>query len=336
MKQVVTNAESNSTTVLVTSSLSNRGSLYHRYKRVIFPFVIVVILLMIGQILTPGFASGSHILMLLKTSAFLGMIALAQTVVILAGGEGLDLSVGALASVGAVMSSVLIQTTNSFIAFLLVALVGFLLGLVNGIGVSYFKVAPLIMTLAMASVINGLIIIYSNGFAIKGGASEWLKTVSGQSTFGVPNILLIWVAMILVSLFILFRTKTGFKLYGVGANEMTAELTGVHTQRIRAMTYGVSGIISAVSGVFLLGYIGNAFLDVGSTYVMPSIAAVVIGGVSLAGGSGNYLGVVGGTAVLTTLTGLLVNLKMGEAGKQIIFGLLLFILLTIYSRKEKT
>lgn len=159
--------------------------------------------------------------------------------------------------------------------------------------------------------------------AISGGVSDWLKNLSGQSSLGIPNIPFLWALVIFISLMVLTKTKTGLRLYGVGANETNAELNGVKTKRTRALAYGVSGAIAAMSGVFLLGYIGNAFLDIGSAYVMPSIAAVVIGGVSLAGGSGSYLGVVWGALVLTTLSGILVNLKMGEGGKQIVFGVLL-------------
>jgi Ribose/xylose/arabinose/galactoside ABC-type transport systems, permease components len=315
----------------------NFRQFYLKNIKIIIAFVIVVFLFFIGQILSPGFAGASHILMIIKTSAFLGILALAQCIVIIAGAEGIDLSVGAIASVGAVMASNIINgiDANICLALFIVTISGFILGFINGLGISYFKVPPLIMTLAMASVINGMIIIYSDGFAIKGSASELLKNVSGNASLGIPNIVLVWIIIIAISLVVLLRTKSGVSLYGVGANDMTAELSGVRTKKTRALAYAISGAISAIAGMFLLGYIGNAFMDIGSVYVLPSVAAVVIGGVSLAGGSGSYLGVVAGSIVLTTLTGILVTLKMGEAGKQVVFGLVLLILLALYGRQTK-
>ena len=311
---------------------------YSVYSKTIVPFLIAVMLIVGGEIVSPGFAGSNHILQLIKTASFLGVLALAQSIVILAGGEGIDLSVGAIATIGAVMAAVILngQDSRLFMTVPLVLAAGFLLGMVNGIGIAIFIVPPLIMTLGMASVINGLVIIYSQGFIFKGSASELLMAIGGgQSIPGFPNMIIVWGVMILISLFVLSRTKSGITLYGVGANEITAELSGIRAMRVRALAYGISGVISALAGMFLLGYIGLPYIDIGSDYVLPSVAAAVIGGISLAGGSGSYLGVVGGSVLLTTLTALLVTLRMGEGGKQVVFGLVLIILLALYGRRSR-
>lgn len=312
--------------------------MYAYYRGALVPFLIAIILIIAGEFVSSGFASPNHVLILLKTASLLGVLVLAQSIVIIAGGEGIDLSVGAIASICAVMSAVVMQGEDAklLIAVPLVIAVGFFLGLINGVGIAAFSVPPLIMTLGMSSVINGLVIIYSKGFIIRGSASKLLQTIgSGQSLMGIPNMLFVWLVIIVIALFVLGRTKSGITLYGVGANELTAELNGVHAKRVRALAYAFSGAISALAGVFLLGYNGLPFMEMGSPYVLPSVAAAVIGGISLAGGAGNYLGAVGGSILLTTLTALLVTMRMGEGGKQVVFGLVLIILLAIYGRRTE-
>jgi ribose transport system permease protein len=309
------------------------------YSLVLIPYVGAVILVIVGEFMVPGFAEINHVLNLLKVSALLGVIVLAQSMVIIAGGEGIDLSVGAIASISAIMSAVIIngKDLNLLLALPAVLLAGFLLGSINGIGIAYFGIPPLVMTLGMSSVIDGLVLIYSGGFIIRGNASKLLITLAGgQSIPNVPNMLLVWIVIILISLFVFNRTKSGVTLYGVGANEMTAELNGVRSKRVRALAYAIGGSIAALGGMFLLGYnAGLPFMGMGAPYVLPSVAASVIGGISLAGGSGSYLGAAGGSILLTTLNALLVTWK-GEGGRQIGFGMVLIVLLAIYGQRSKS
>jgi ribose transport system permease protein len=126
------------------------------------------------------------------------------------------------------------------------------------------------------------------------------------------------------------RTKWGMKLFGAGTNETAAHLAGVNVKRVRFVAFVISGVFASLIGLLLLGNMGIAFKDMGSNYVMPSIAAVVVGGVSLTGGDGNYIGVILGAIFLQTLTNLLVALGWGDAGKWLGFGIVLFILLIVY------
>ncbi|HET6414188.1 MAG TPA: ABC transporter permease [Anaeromyxobacter sp.] len=299
-------------------------------------FGVVVLLIAVGGAVSSGFASSGHVLMLVKTGAFLGFLSLAQLIVIVSGNGGIDLSVGAVASVGAVVGAALLrgQDANAATAFAVVAALGLAVGLANGLMVSFLGLPPLIVTLAMASVVNGSIYIYSKGLAVSATSSPLLKSLSNGTTLGIPNAILVWIAVSAACGVVLKYTRTGVKLYGVGANELAATLKGVKVPRFRFWVYGASGLISAVSGLLLLGYIGTAFLDIGSRYVLPSVAAVTIGGVSIQGGAGGYLQVVAGTLVLTVLSALLVSLQTGEAGRQIVLGLVLLLLLAIYGRER--
>ena len=306
-------------------------------RKFVLPFIIFLILIFMGELASSGFSKIGHVLMLIKVAAFLGMLGLAQMIVIVSGNGGIDLSVGAVSSIGAVIGASILggNDSNIILCFFLIALMGLMIGLVNGLMISYFEIPPLVMTLAMSSVVSGTIIIFGRGILLPGSASPLLKTLSNGTTFGVPNIIFLWLGVTLASLFIFHYTKTGMKLYGVGANENAAILKGADVKLFRFWVYGVSGAISAVTGLFLLGYIGTPFLDIGHRYVLPSVAAVTIGGISIRGGVGNYLGVVGGALVLSVLAAILVSLEMGEAGRQVVFGIVLLILLTIYSREKK-
>jgi ribose transport system permease protein len=306
-------------------------------NKILVALVIAVALFIFGQIISPGFADFSHVMNILSLSTFLGIIALGQTIVILSGGEGIDLSVGAIVSLSAVVASQVMNSLNANmpLAILIVLAAGFLIGIVNGAGVSYLKIPPLIMTLAMASVVQGIALIYTDGQP-KGKAAPALITLGSERSLGIPNILFVWIAVILVALYFLRKTSWGLRLYGTGENTLTAALSGVKTCKIRMLAYGASGCISAFGGLLLLGYTATSYLDIGSAYIMPSVAAVVIGGVSLAGGNGSYLGTSLGAVVLTTLSSILIALKMGEAGRQVVYGLVLLLLLVIYARQKKS
>lgn len=305
-------------------------------NKVIVALLIAVGLFVFGQLIAPGFADFSNVMNILSLSAFLGIIALGQTLVILSGAEGIDLSVGAVISLSAVMASQMMNGQNgSFIpAVLAVLAAGFIIGLANGAGVSFLKIPPLIMTLAMSSVIQGAALIYTDGQP-KGKGAPFLISLGSQRSMGIPNILFIWAAVIILTILVLRRTSWGFRLYAAGENDLTARLSGIKTRTVRTLAYGASGCISALGGLFILGYTATSYLDIGSAYIMPSIAAVVIGGVSLAGGNGSYMGTAVGAIVLTTLGSILVTLKMGEAGRQVVYGLVLLLLLIIYARQRK-
>ena len=304
-------------------------------SKVAVAYLLIVLLFLAGQAASPGFSSFSNIMNVLNISALLGFIALAQTVVVLSGDEGIDLSVGAMASLSAVMSSQMINGADGQLAFAAAAViaVGFAIGCVSGAGIAYFQIPPLVMTLAMASVIQGIALVYTNGQP-KGMASPALKQLGTAQTLGIPNLVLLWIVVAAAAALLLSRTKWGQLLYGLGANRLTTELSGVRTRVVRTLVYGVSGAVASLGGLLLLSYTGTSYLDIGSAYMLPTIIAVVIGGVSLAGGQGTYNGTAAGVILLTTLSSILVTLHIGEGGRQIVFGSVLLLLLIVYARQK--
>jgi ribose transport system permease protein len=297
--------------------------------------VAIFLLFILGEVILPGFLSFSHIMDILRMSVFLGIVALGQTLVVIAGNEGIDLSVGSVLSLGVVIAAYILQGQNRSIpiALVVVLLIGFVIGMVSGAGISYIGIPPLIMTLAMASVIEGVSLIVTKGFPT-GAAPPLLETIGNGRIFGIPYLIILWGMIILSISIVLTRTKWGNILYGVGSNSFTAELSGINVKRFRMYIYGIGGAISAFGGLLLLSYTGTPYLNLGAPYLMASIAAVAIGGISLAGGSGNYLGAVAGCIVLTTLNSILVALQTTEAIRRIVYGALLLLLIVAYTKRK--
>jgi ribose transport system permease protein len=305
-------------------------------NKIVIAFLAVIFLFVFGEIIFPGFMSFSHIMSVLRLSVFLGIASLGQTLVIISGKEGIDLSVGSVISIGVVISGYFLRGENKNIPLTLIIIlaVGFFIGLISGAGISFLKVPPLIMTLAMASVVGGLSLIVTKGFPI-GKAPPLLEILGSGKIFNIPYIIIFWMVLAVIVLIILKRTKWGTMLYGIGTNNLAAELSGINTKRARMWVYAIAGSISCFAGFLILGYTGTPYLNLGAPYIMPSVAAATIGGVSLAGGEGNYFGTVAGCIVLTTLTSILVALQAGESIRQIVYGLVIIILIVAYARPSR-
>lgn len=296
----------------------------------------IIALFVLGEIISPGFLSFSHLMSVLRLSVFLGIVALGQSLVVMAGGEGIDLSVGSVLSLGVCISSSLLlgKDANIPAALLATLAAGFVIGMINGAGISYVGIPPLIMTLAMASVVEGLSLIYTGGYP-RGSAPPLLEALGNGRMLEIPNILIFWGVVIIVATIILLRQRWGAVLFGVGANSIAAELSGINVKRFRMFVYGICGAVSGLAGFFLLGYTGTPYLNLGAPYLMTSIAAVAIGGISLAGGSGSYVGAAIGCILLTTLSSILVALRTTESVRQIVYGSLIFIIVVTYTRRRR-
>jgi ribose transport system permease protein len=294
--------------------------------------VLIIFLFVLGEIVVETFFSFAQILLTIKLASFIALFGLCQMVVIASGGSGLDLSVGYNATMTAVFTAAIMdgQNANLWLAVIVALGLGFAVGLVNGVLTAYFKLPPLVVTLAMANILQGVINVYTAGKNITGRPSPVLQIIAAKSSGMFPNILFILLIIAPIVMIIMYKTKWGLKLFGSGSNETAAYLSGVNVRMVRCTAFIISGVLASLLGLLLIGNMGIAFKDMGSNYVMPSIAAAVVGGVSLTGGDGNYLGVILGAIFLQTLTNLLVALGWGDAGKWTGFGIVLFVLLIIY------
>lgn len=296
-----------------------------------------VALIVVGELVSPGFGSYGQVVAMLRVAAFLGLIAVGQTIVILSGGAGIDLSVGKVATLAAIIASRVMQGDDAQTAsgMLLALAVCAMIGLANGLGVVYLKITPFVMTLGMMGVVHGLILAYTGGVADGRAAPALVTLVNGRVLANIPGVVLIWVVITVLVTLLLRRTKPGWDLYAVGANRVSAELSGIRVNRTVVGAYVASAFFAGLGGIFMVGYTQTVFLNLADDLTLPSIAAVIIGGTLLSGGVGGYVGSAIGAVVLTVLTNLLTTLRMGEASRTVINGVVLIILLAFYGRGRR-
>jgi len=300
-------------------------------------FIISILLLIIGQIVSPGFATLEQIINLLIVASFLGIVAGGQTLVIMSGNSGIDLSVGNVVTMGAIIGGALIkeQNENVLLGLIVVLAITFIVGLLNGIGSTYFNIPPLIMTLSMGIIVQAISKFITGGVPV-GGAAPVLRNMVIGRFLGIPGILYIWLAFSILIIIVLRNSTYGLYLLSVGANDKAAYLSGVPVKLIRILTYGFGSMIAGASGFFYLGYLGSVYnITLGDKYTLPSIIAVVIGGTSLAGGSGGYIGTIAGAIVLQILESILITINIEQFGRNIIFGLVLLGLMFSYARGKR-
>jgi ribose transport system permease protein len=298
---------------------------------------IIVVLLLLGSMINHQFVASMNVANILTMSALLGFIAIGQTLVVLSGDNGLDLSVGGVMSLGAILATTYMsgQNKNFLPAMLIVLVSGAIFGFLNSIGIVYAKVPAMVMTLAMANVLTSIQQIFTGGYP-KGAPSPIASAITTTRLIPfLPGIVVLWIVMIGIVHLVLTRSSYGKQLYAMGANKNAALLTGVKIRKIKIITYTLCGMMSAFTGFWLCAYNGVVYVNAGSSYIMPSVAVVVIGGTSLAGGKGSYSGTVAGAVILTIINSLLVMVNTDEAGRFILNGFLLIILLAIYTRQPK-
>ena len=304
---------------------------------VLMAFGCIIVLLVVGAAFEPRFLSPEYLLQLLKVGAVLGVIATGMMFVILIG--QIDLSVPYAITMGGTFAaySAGYGVGGEILAIPVGVLSGVVLGLVNGFIVAYLRVPSMIITLAVNSVAQGILIAISGGFAPQDTASPAMRYLAtGTQIPYVPNAVVVWAITGSIALFILGRTTFGRAMYGIGNKESAAYLSGVPTQRVIMGAFALCGGLAAFGGTLLTGYTGMAAPAMGDTYLLPAIAAVVLGGTSILGGRGNYLGTVAGTILITLLTSILTVMQISDFARQIIFGVVIVGMLLLYGRAPKT
>jgi ribose transport system permease protein len=303
-------------------------------KPLVIALLLIVALLLLGEALSPGFASAQQILRLLIVAALLGIVAAGQNLVILGGREGIDLSVGGVVSLSAIIAGNLMNGMDSGIALAVLGCVatGALFGLFNGLGVTLLRIPPLVMTLGMLGVLQGLLVVIRQGIPSGRAAPALSNFVSQPFLFGLPGIIWLWIVIGVVMAWLLGRTVFGHRIYAIGSNEQAAFMAGVPVKLVRIALFVLSGVFAAIAGICLLGYSGSSFANVGEQYMLPSIIAVVFGGTPLSGGKGGYTGTMAGAVLLVILQSILTTVNIDESGRQMVFGATLLVLMLFYGR----
>ncbi|WP_442579722.1 ABC transporter permease [Mesorhizobium sp. ASY16-5R] len=296
-------------------------------------FACIVLLLVFGSFYSTSFLSPEYLLQQLKVASFLGVIATGMMIVILLG--QIDLSVPWSVAVGGMMACAAAAFGPMGVALAIPfgILCGALIGVVNGIGVAYLRIPSMIITLATNAVAQGLMVVYTGGFSPQDSATAAMREIAtGELIPSVPNAVIIWAVIGAGAVFLLTRTTFGRSVYAIGNRERAAYLSGVDTRRIVLIAFAISGALSAFGGVLLAGYASKAAQSMGDTYLLPSIAAVVLGGTSILGGRGSYLGTIAGVILITLLQSILSVMQMPEAGRQVIYGVVIVGMLLLYGR----
>jgi ribose transport system permease protein len=298
-------------------------------------FACILVLLLLGSLYSTSFLSPDYLLQQLKVASFLGVIATGMMIVILLG--QIDLSVPWVVAVGGMMSAAATAhgAVGEALAIPFGILCGVALGLVSGIGVAYLRIPSMIVTLAVNAVAQGLMVVHTGGFSPQDSASAAMRFLAtGRTLFGIPNALVVWAVIGCAAVFLLTRTTFGRAVYAIGNSERAAYLSGAATQRIVMLAFAISGGLSAFGGVLLAGYASKAAQAMGDAYLLPSIAAVVLGGTSILGGRGTYLGTVAGVILITLLQSILSVMQMEEAGRQVVYGVVIVAMLLLYGRER--
>ena len=305
-------------------------------RRIVYAWSAAILLFAVGNVVRPGFASFGSVQAVLVVASFVGMVAAGQTFVILIG--GIDLSVPWILNGAAILmvTSSLGQNNRAAFAIALTLGMGALVGFCNGIGIALFGVPAVVMTLAMNGIMEGLTLGLSGGMTCEACASYApplvQAAVHGQF-LGIPAALYLWVAVAAIVSVVLSLTTFGRGTYAIGNNARASYLAGVRVTATVVVLYMLSGAFSALAGIMLVGFGGQAALGMGDPYLFQSIAAVVIGGVYILGGRGHYIGTVAGSISLVALVSVLMAMNMPEYGRSIIYGVIILALLLLYGRE---
>jgi ribose transport system permease protein len=302
--------------------------------RPIVPLIgLLALLILVIQLAEPGIVSANWAAVILRTAIPLAILAGCQTLTMLTG--GIDLSVGAVASMVGFVTATLINSPGGVVEGIAVSLsVAALAGLVTGIGVGVFRVHPLIVTLGMSFIVLGLANVWQLQSVQTGaGVPEILRTIGSGTVLGIlPNSLVVFVPVMAFILVTLHRTGYGRLLYAVGDNPIASRLSGARSWQVLIVLYVLSALLAGVAGLVLMGLSNTASVTLAESAVLPSVAAAVIGGTSILGGRGGYGGTIVGALILTVLSALLTVLGLPEPTRQIVFGSIIVVVAAAYTR----
>lgn len=302
-------------------------------ERPIIPLLgLLAILVVISEVFRPGPVSLNWAGVMIRAAVPLAILAGCQTMTMLT--AGIDLSVGAVASMSGFLVATLVGDTGLVVAILIALAVSALVGLVNGIGSGVFRVHPLIMTLGMSLVVLGLANVWQLVRVQTGSGvpAEFRQLGANMISGFIPLSLLLFVPLALLIMFILNRTGFGRLLYAIGDNEVASRLSGAKSWQVLTLLYVISAVLAGIAGFLFSGLTNVASVTLANSALLPSVAAAVIGGTSILGGRGNYSGTMVGALILTVISSILSSLGYPEAVRQILFGSMIVFVAAAYTR----
>lgn len=315
-----TDASSTDVEVKAATQLQRRSRLLRTIQTQAIAGVLVV-LIIIFSLTSPYFLTLENFLAMGGTFAILGIMAITQKFLVVS--KGIDISIGSVAAVSGVLLGFFYGNgVDIWIASFLALLAGVVIGLINGLIIVRLDLDPLVVTLGAYSVFQGLAFVISDTktLIITDDAFAFL---GGGSIIGVPFTLVLFVVVLLVAVFIEKRTTVGRAIYAIGGNREAARLSGIRVSKIRITLYALSGMSAAVAGILLASQLSTSSPNVGSTYLLSVVTAVVLGGASLDGGRGSMFGTLLAVAILGVLQNGFALLAFSSFAQQIVLGSLL-------------
>jgi ribose transport system permease protein len=282
----------------------------------------------------PGFLTQYNLSVVARQASFVGLVALGQTLVLLAG--GIDLSVGTNAALSAIIGSLLLTQTgiHPYAVVPITAAFGLALGLVNGFFVARLNLNPFIVTLASGEVFAGLTLVITKGYPIR-PLGETFRVFGQGELLHVPVPVLFFLATDLVLTWVLVRTRFGRNIYAVGGNRDAATLVGVRVWRVEMAVFGLAGLFAALAGILYASRMDAGQPSVGQGWLMGAITAAIIGGTSLRGGEGTVIGTTLGALLMAVLANGIVLLDVSGYWERVIIGavVLVAVLVDLFRRR---
>jgi ribose transport system permease protein len=315
------------------ASLHPAGLVKALFMRVgVLPFFLVAALI-VFSLASPQFLTAQNIVNVARQSVYLVLVSLGQMIVLLTG--GFDLAVGTTIALTSVLSAIIMTSVMPAMPDLVSAIiavgcvgamaVALLIGLINGTGVAVFGVSPFIMTLGVQSVGAGAALFLTGGVPVTGFPRAFGDTFGFGRAMGVPvPVAIAILAIVLVAVF-LYGTRFGRHLYAVGGNAKAAKLSGINTTRTLLIAYGASALLASVAGLLLTARVESGEANLGGTIALESIAACVIGGVSLRGGIGRVESVVLGAFFIVLVQNGMNLMQIGSYMQMVLLGILLIL-----------
>ena len=295
-------------------------------------YLIMILLYVAACIVQPNYLSWDYINTLALMASILGIIAIGQTMVILTG--GIDMTIQYSLTLGVCLITAFDQDGKTIQGMILAVVICTIIGFINGLGISLIGIPAIIMTNAMNYILKSVVNLYTTGTP-RGVAPVAWKNFILSSYLGIKGGVWFWGLLAAIAIFLISKTNYGRKLVAIGANRSVANYSGINTKRVLISVYTLSGMFIGFASWVAIGYRGRPFLSVGDGYDLMSVASVVLGATSIMGGKGNYTGTIAGCLILQIVTALLTTIQIEEAGKKVIYGVIILVVLLVYSLSER-
>lgn len=303
-------------------------------------FVALVIIFVVSAVASPFFMTSYNMSVVARTLAFVGLVTLGQSMLLIIG--ELDLSLGAIGGLAGIVSGILMvqMGINPVVALVCALMLGAALGFLNGLLVATLQLHSLVLTIGTAGIFGGINLVLTKGVAITNIPKE-IAFLGKGTVMEVPVPFIIMIVALIVATFVTLKTPFGRYMYAIGNNKAAAQMLGIKVNRVRILVFTIAGFLSALAGLLMVARLGTAQPSIGESWVLPPIAASVIGGVATTGGIGTPLGAILGAGIIGIIENIIVLFGVSPYWQGVVSGLIVVLAISFdavsrrYIRKER-